>query len=179
VSRRIALGSTLAAIAAVLALAAPAGATKSLSMSSFEFGPTPVFQSGYFAATQLTVTCNPDGLGGCASSDPFSPAISATGDFAAGSMCPVTMPGDTLAGTTCDIFVGFSPTAVGLRTGVLSTGSAAGAPTATLSGTGLPALPTGGKKKCRKKKKGSAAGPMTGPGAYSAKAKCKKKGKKG
>jgi hypothetical protein len=179
VTRRIALGSMLAGVAAMLAIAAPAGANKSLAMSSFEFGPTPVFQSGYFAATQLTVTCNPDGLGGCASSNPFSPAISATGDFAAGSNCPATMPGDTLTGTSCDVFVGFSPTAVGLRTGVLSTGAAPGAPSATLSGTGLPPLPTGGKKKCKKKKHGSGAGTVTGPGAYSAKAKCKKKGKKG
>jgi hypothetical protein len=61
-------------------------------------------------------------------------AISASGDFAvAGTTCGATLP----AGGSCTISVTFSPTARGVRTGMLSVADSAGTQTASLSGTGV------------------------------------------
>jgi hypothetical protein len=154
--RRVGLRALLALVAAAAAIgiaAAPASATWTLNPASYEFGATPVGMYGYPFGFQLTVACKPDGVGGCMASDPLSPILTASGDFKQGNDCPATLPGDTLAGTSCNIFVAFVPTAEGLRTGVLISGSTPGAPSAQLTGTGLPPLPGPKANKCKKKKK--------------------------
>jgi hypothetical protein len=64
--------------------------------------------------------------------------ITETGDYAQTNTCPVS-PATLAAGANCKIFVAFSPTATGSRTGSVSiTDNAAGSPhSITLTGTGV------------------------------------------
>ena len=58
------------------------------------------------------------------------------GDYTDTSGCPLS-PNTLAAGKTCTILVTFTPAAAGLRSGTLTVNTSAGAPTVSLSGTGL------------------------------------------
>jgi hypothetical protein len=107
--------------------------------------------------------------------------ISTTGDFSQTNSCPSQL--GFLLTSSCTINVTFRPTAIGTRSGVLSsTTLLVGGPTASLTGVGTqPAAGSGGKaagKKCKKaKRKGKKKGKKRAAAAKKKKKK-KKKGKK-
>src|SRR6266545_4114372 len=97
-------------------MASPAGATQTITPSSWNFGTLPVGATSAPKSFTLTVACTPNGdMFPCAFSDFLTPAISTTGDYAVvGDDCPTNMTagvGD--ANDSCTITVTFGPTATG------------------------------------------------------------------
>ncbi len=104
------------------------GGDPQLTPTSADFGSEPV---GFTTGTQPFTWTN---------HSIFSSAVTlltATGDFAVvgGNPCTAVAPG-----ASCTIYVNFSPTALGARTGTLNVGGGGKTLTATLTGTGVPAL---------------------------------------
>ncbi|MDR3744765.1 MAG: choice-of-anchor D domain-containing protein [Acidobacteriaceae bacterium] len=106
------------------------GGQPSISPATYDFGSEAV---GYPAATQTFTWTN---------NSSFPMTVSSTyvtgGDFnlATDSCTNVTVAG----GQSCTVTVGFTPTALGVRTGTLTVVSAAFSQTAALTGTGVPSF---------------------------------------
>jgi hypothetical protein len=136
--RRIAFATCLAIF--LLAGAGSASAA-TLSPNSADFGTQPV--GAVSAPKAFTLTPSVTDL---------TLAVSTTGDFTQTNNCPATL---TLLSPGCTINVTFAPTALGGRSGTLSTTALiVGGPSATLSGTGAQPAGSGNlAAKCKKKKK--------------------------
>lgn len=170
----------LALIAAAASAVAPAGAaaTTTAAPSAIDFGSVPVGTTSVAHPVDLDVVCSLPAGPVCTSfvTDAYYPNPVATGDFAATSNCgnPLGLGVNVLA-NTCTINVTFTPTAPGLRSGTLDTGTVdvsglipgpmvALAGTGTTSGagagsgTGRTVKPSGisSRRKCRKHKHRSA-----------------------
>jgi hypothetical protein len=106
------------------------GGQPSISPATYDFGAEAV---GYFAGTQTFTWTN---------NSSFPMTVSSTyvtgGDFnlATDTCTNVTVAG----GQSCTVTVGFTPTALGVRTGTLTVVSAAFSQTASLTGTGVPSF---------------------------------------
>jgi hypothetical protein len=166
------LMAVLATATGLLGVTAASAGAASLAPTNHNFGNQAVGTTS--AATAFTIlngcmTTNPIG-GGCLIGQFTSTGVGVTGEFAQTNNCPLLMTTDL---QTCTINVTFVPTGAGPRAGSLNTGAGS----ATLSGTGTVSPAggvqgvqgtSGGKKKCKKGKKHSAA---------AAKKKCGKKKK--
>jgi hypothetical protein len=104
------------------------GAPATLAPASQDLGSAPV---GFPAAVQHFTWTNAAVFGSYVSS------VSATGDFSATTIGNCN---SVAAGATCDIAVTFTPTALGVRTGVLTVNSPGLTLTSALTGTGTPDL---------------------------------------
>lgn len=166
--RRIALGSCLAATLTV-AVGGSTASAATLSPSSANFGSQQVNTVSAPRSFVLTAQVT----------DVLLPlTISTTGDFSQTNTCPSQL--GFLLTSSCTINVTFRPTAIGTRSGVLSsTTLLVGGPTASLTGVGTDQAGSGkGDVKANKcKKKGKKKGKKEGKKRAAA-AKQKKKGKK-
>jgi hypothetical protein len=170
----------LALIAAAASAVAPAGATATTSAapSALDFGSVAVGTTSVAHPVELDVVCSSPVVGTCPgfALDAYYPHPATTGDFAATSDCgnPLGLGINVLA-NTCTISVTFTPTAPGLRSGTLDTGTidisglipgpkVALAGTGTTSdggaraGTGKTVKPSGvsNRRKCKKHRHRSA-----------------------
>jgi hypothetical protein len=131
------------------ATASSAMAARTLDPGSVDFGNRQVGTTSPPQTHTLRAYCDAPplvcviiALGG---GDPFTPSISTTGDFAQTNNCVGTLQGASPQGQSCTIQTTFTPTSVGPKQGILSTGGPADpGPTATLTGTGVttPTPPT-------------------------------------
>jgi hypothetical protein len=103
------------------------GNPATLTPTSQDFGNTAL---GFNSAPQTFTWTNNSTFGSSVT------LLTATGDFAVKSNNCSSVP----ANSSCQIVVVFSPTVLGARTGVLTVGSTGGTLTATLTGTGVPAV---------------------------------------
>ena len=131
----------LALVASGLAFASTAGAYVTLAPNSQDFGSQQVGTVSAPVTFTLKVTCYPDFANpplGCNANEPFTPSVSASGDYAVQSnTCTAPMPGDTTYGTTCTFSVVFVPVALGALTGIASSGEPNGFGRSGLTGTGV------------------------------------------
>ena len=166
-------------VAGLLGVSAPAAhAGLSWNVASFDFGEQEVGLSSPAATFTLTATCDAATLGVCNAPAHAYGSVGAPGtDFNVDSTTcdglPLLTPLESSV-SSCTARVAFKPSAKGLRTGVLQTGTGQ---TVALSGTGVEAGSQNndgsGAKKCKKKKKGKSSA-----SAAKKKKKCKKKKKK-
>jgi hypothetical protein len=176
-SRSIRTTALAGAAAGLIALMpASAAAVTSVNPISLDFGSQPVGTTSAGKSTTLVVDCDLVLVPPlCMLPGTFSPTIATTGDFSQTNTCPPVMTAIVQPGTSCPITVTFKPSAIGPRTGTLSTGS--GGPTVPLSGTGIapastpPVTAPTKRKKCKKAKRRLAQ-------AAKKKRKCKKKKKR-
>jgi hypothetical protein len=165
----------LAAAAASLMLPAAAGASATLSPSTYDFGAVATGSSATKAFMLATVcdddplvigyTCEP------VPEPPLNVAIVASGGFSQTNDCPASMPRDQLVISYCTIWVTYSPGAPGAASGHIVTGdSLDGAPISSLAGAAVAGPSKAAKKKRCKKAKRSAKRAST-----AATAKCLKR----
>jgi hypothetical protein len=183
-AKRVLLG--LVSIAAALAITpANAAASVSVAPTGLGFGNVPVGGSASRQVT-LTVNCSAPVLGTCPlwAADFYYVHPVATGDFHATTTCPNPLaPALNVLVDSCTVNVVFRPTAVGQRSGTLSTGTVdivglLPGPAVSLLGAGVAAsgspkpsaygIEGTRAKKCRHKKRHRAA-------QVSKKKKCKKR----
>jgi hypothetical protein len=166
--RRIAIISCLAGLL-LLGSSGTAGAA-TFTPTSADFGSQPVGTTS--APKTFTL-----GLG---TEPAFAPGIGISGPFRQTNNCPALLV--PLVAPTCTVTVTFTPTSTGTQTGQLTSAAVlAGAPSASLTGTGKEAVATPAKK-CKKKKKGGKKGKGSAAAAKKKggkKGKCKKKKKGG
>jgi hypothetical protein len=159
---RLATVTALAAGASLAVAPVAANASTSIAPTSLNFGAQQVGTTSAGQTTTLTLTCSLPGPVCFILSEDFTPSINASPTaFRQTNNCPATMSaGGGFASplsVSCQITVTFAPTAEGTVTGTLSTGM--GGPTASLSGTAVPATatpapaPAAERKKCKKGKK--------------------------
>jgi hypothetical protein len=131
-------------VAVLVMMAGTAGATKTLTPASVDFGDRQVGTASVAQQFTLNVRCSawlpevpPFIPGVCVLPDPFLPVISLDppGEFTETNDCPALMPGDTELGTSCTIDAAFTPTSTGPKQATLLTGPLG--PTASLSGVGV------------------------------------------
>lgn len=170
---------------AAIALPATAGASVLTSPTGISFGSQPVGSTSAPQSVTLIARCDGAVVPGiCTIPVAFLPAVATTGDFAQTNTCPALLSVLTETDATCGITVTFRPTAVGSRSGSLSTGTSAviltPGPTVALTGVGVaasgsngggngPGTGTASRKKCKKPKHKKHR-----RSAQTAKKKCKK-----
>ena len=172
---RLSMRSALLIAGVTLLAPASAHATKTFSPTSLTFGATAV---GTESAPQ-TVTYSSDALEIARTTQPF---IARAGgdpcppsgfcDFRFTTTCPVSPMNFAPGAQSCTFTVFFTPydaVTPGTRSGALHATN--GPPTVQLTGTSTVTPPTGGTKKCKKKKGRSSD-------ASAARKKCKKKKRK-
>ena len=167
--RRTTISVIVAVLFALAALPAAASAHVQNSPTSMTFPDRLVgTQSDPQTETVVVLCGGPDGMGGCAVNDTFTPnpvfSGANPGDFSQTNNCGPSKSNIGLAPGVCQFFISFKPTAQGTRTATLTLGTnTSGAPPqpVSLSGVGLAAPPpaqtaTGQRAaalaKCKKKK---------------------------
>lgn len=151
----------LAAAAASLMLPAAAGASATLSPSTYDFGAVET-GSSVTKAFMLATVCDDDPLviGYTCEPVPEPPlevAIGASGGFSQTNDCPASLPRDQLVISYCTIWVTYSPGAPGVASGQVVTGdSLDGAPISSVAAVAVKRHSKSVKKKRCKKAKRSA-----------------------
>lgn len=161
-TRMLSLGAAIGALAAVPASASAA----SVDPPALDFGSQPVGTTSVPHPVTLIAPCSTPLVAGiCTTSvlDTYGVVLATTGDFGGSTDCPAQLTPITTTFVSCTVNLVFHPTAAGVRSGVLDTGTdvtgLVPGPAVALTGTGEGADPTDGgipgrkHRKCSRHKK--------------------------